>query len=142
MAAYTQNITAVSIEEQLLLISNTIDRKVLKDIVDLIITEFAAMETAGLASYTVTTGLEASMVQRLDNYGDNTKVLMLEDFIGMLLVEFASVETDGLSFTQTSGWQVSMKLNVDNFPNVIDRICLHEVIGLLNAEFVLLVAAS
>jgi hypothetical protein len=141
MAAYAQNITAAILEEAILLMSNTIDRKVFKDLIDLIITEYAAMATAGLAGYTLTTGLQATMLQRLDNLNDNIKVEIMTDVIGIIIVEFTAVQSGGLGYTITSGFLVSLKLAVQNYCNVIDRISLHEFFADIQAEQVLLAAA-
>jgi hypothetical protein len=142
MAAYSQNITAAILDEAILNMKNTVDKKVFKDLIDLIITEYAAMETAGLASYTVTSGLQASMLQKLDNLNDNIRVEIMTDVIGILAVEFAAVQSGGLSYTITSGFLASLKLAVQNYCNVIDRIALHEFFDDINAEQVLVAAAS
>lgn len=142
MAAYTQNISAADLDEAVLNFCNTVDKKVFKDIFGLIITEYAAMATAGLAAYTVTTTLNAALLQKLDNLNDNRRVEVMTDIITQLIAEFTSVATNGLSYSITTGFLATLKESVEYYNNVIDRVVLHDVFDLLNAEQVLLAAAS
>lgn len=142
MSAYAQNISAAMLNEDILLMKNTVDKKVFKDLIDLMITEYAKMASQGLASYTVTSGLQATMLQRLDNLNGSIKVEIMIDIIGILSTEYAAVASGDLGYTTTTGFLASLKLTVQNIPNVTNRILLHEFFTTINAEHVLLTAAS
>jgi len=142
MAAYARATTLKAAEAEILLFRNTIDKKVLKDLMDLINTEFNAMVTAGLAGYTVTTGLLASMLQRLDNLNNDCSVQIMEDIIRLFVAECDAVETGGLAYTQTSGWLTTMKRTVQYYGDVLDRIMLHNVFTLYDTEFAAAETAS
>jgi hypothetical protein len=142
MAAYTRLITVANLVQDILLMKNTVDKKVFEDLINLYVTEFAAMETAGLASYTVTTGLQATMIARLDNLNDTVWVKIMKNFITTMITEFDSVETSGLSYTKTAGFATNLKKSVQLYCTVIDRIALHLSINSINTEFVRVVSAS
>jgi len=149
MAAYSKNITAANMKLVFESMNNINDKEILYSIIDLLNTEYAAMETAGLAGYTVTTGLQASLEATLRRMGSSVQVEILKSFFTLLVTEFGLVETNGLSYTQTSDslgafstFEAYLKISVENLCEVENRIMFHSLIALLIAEHVLLVAAS
>lgn len=149
MAAYAQNITAADMKSNFESMQNINDKEIFYSIFDLINTEYAAMATAGLAGYTVTTGLQASFEELCLRMSNSVQVEILKAFFTVLLAEFASVETLGLSYvitTSATTAQIEFRdlLNqaVQNYPDVENRVSLNFLITLLQAEHVLLAAAS
>ena len=153
MAAYSQTTNfLVSIKRVMEIWNNTTDEIMVAQIMDLIDTEFAAMETAGLAGYTVTTGLEASMLQKLNNMSNDTKRLAMQKFLEYLLAEFALVQTNGLSYTVTDdsfaaatgayGAVSGMKHSMYCWPNQTHRTGFDQIITILSTELDALETAS
>lgn len=153
MAAYSQTTNfLVSIKRVMEIWNNTIDEIIIAQVMDLINTEFAAMETAGLAGYTVTTGLQATLLQKLNNMSNNTMKLCMQDFVGYLLAEFALVETNGLAYTVTDdvattgsdsiGAETGMRMSMYNWPNATHRYAWDQIITILATELEALEDAS
>lgn len=149
MAAYSQNITAAAMKLNFESINNVNDKETFYSIFDTINTEYAAMETAGLASYTVTTGLQATLEEKLLRMTDSVQVEILKSLFVVLLTEFASVETLGLSYVITTSATTALiefinllQQAIANTCNVERRISLHLLIAQIQAEHVLLAAAS
>ena len=153
MAAYTQTSNfLVSIKRVMEIWNNTIDEITIEQIMVLINTEFAAMETAGLAAYTVTTGLSATLLGKLNNLSNNTMKLCMQDFLGYLLTEFGLVETNGLAYTVTDtslaagtgayGAVDGMRQSMYNWPNSTHRTGFDQIIDILSTELEALEDAS
>lgn len=153
MAAYAQTSSFLaSIKRVMEIWNNTINEIMIEQIMVLIDTEFAAMETAGLASYTVTAGLEATLLSKLNNMSNNTMRLCMQDFLDYLLAEFALVETNGLSYTTTAdvategadviGAVTGMRQSFYNWPNSLHRTGFDQIIDVLETELAALVTAS
>jgi hypothetical protein len=153
MAAYAQTSNfLLSIKRVMEIWNNTINKQMLQEIFVLIDTEFAAMETAGLAGYTVTSGLQASMLARLNNMSNNTLRLSVQDLIGYLMVEFALVETNGLAYEVTDdvategldsiGADTGMRMSMYNTPNNTHRLCMEKIITIISTELEALEDAS
>ena len=149
MAAYAQNITAAAMKLNFETMQNINDKEIFYSIFDTLNTEYAAMETAGLAAYTVTTSLQATLEAKCLRMSDALRVEILKSFFVVLVTEFGLVETNGLSYAITTDstnalsefkdllWQA-----VDNFCGSENRIMLSLLIDQIQAEHVLLVAAS
>ena len=153
MAAYSQTSNfLVSIKRVMEIWNNTIDEITIEQIMVLIDTEFAAMETAGLAAYTVTTGLTATLLGKLNNLSNNTMKLCMQDFLGYLLTEFGLVETNGLAYTVTDTSYVAatgaygavdgMRQSMYNWPNSTHRTGFDQIIDILSTELEALEDAS
>ena len=149
MAAYTQNLTAAAMKSNFESMQNINDKEIFYSIFDTIATEYAAMETAGLAGYTLTTGLQATLEAKCLRMSDALRVEILKSFFKVLLVEFASVVTLGLAYTITTSATVALQTfrdhllqSVENFCSSENRIMLGTLIDQLQAEHVLLAAAS
>ena len=149
MAAYSQNITAADMKILVESMKNINDKEIFYSIFDTINTEYAAMETAGLAGYTVTTGLQATLEAKLRRMGNSVRVEILKSFFVVLLAEFASVETLGLSYVITTSATRALIEFADllnqaicNYPDVENRIALNSLIVLFQAEHALLAEAS
>ena len=151
MAAYTKSITAAGMKANFESMQNVNDKEIFYSIFDIINTEYAAMETAGLAGYTVTTGLQASLEERLLRMASSVQVEVLKAIFTTLVTEFGLVETNGLAYTQTDDTSTNgyfahfenyLKTEVQNICNVENRQMLHLLIAQIRAEHVLLVAAS
>ena len=153
MAAYAQTSNfLVSIKRVMEIWNNTIDEITIEQIMVLINTEFAAMASAGLAGYTVTTGLSATLLGKLNNLSNNTMKLCMQDFLGYLLAEFDLVETNGLGYevTDTSfvaatgayGAVDGMRQSMYNWPNSTHRTGFDQIIDILSTELEALEDAS
>jgi hypothetical protein len=149
MAAYAQNLKAPAMKLNFESMNNINDKEIFYSIFDTINTEYAAMATAGLASYTVTSGLQATLEQKCERMSDALRVEILKSFFVVLLIEYASVETLGLSYVITTSATVALQTfrdhllqSVENFCSVENRIMLGILIDQLQAEHVLLAAAS
>ena len=149
MAAYAQNITAAAMKLNFETMQNINDKEIFYSIFDLLNTEYAKMASEGLAGYTITTGLQATLEEKCLRMSDSVRVEILKSFFVVLLTEFALVVTNGLSYAITTDstnalsefkdllWQA-----VDNFCGSENRIMLSLLIDQIQAEHVLLVAAS
>ena len=149
MAAYSKSITAAGMKVLFEKMLNISDKEIFYSMCDLLNTEYAAMETAGLAGYTVTTGLQFSLEQLCERMSNSVQVEILKHFFEVLLTEFASVETNGLAYTITTDATVALNefkdllhQAIENYQNVENRIMLHSLIDQIQAEHVLLAAAS
>lgn len=150
MAAYAQTTNfLVSIKRVMEIWNNTTDEIIIEQIMQLINTEFAAMASAGLAGYTVTTGLTATMLKKLNNISNNTMRLSMEDFVRQLLVEFALVETNGLAYTVTVDVQGTtygivnrLRQSMYNWPNSTHRTGFDQIIDIISTELDALETAS
>jgi hypothetical protein len=149
MAAYSQSITAAGMKLNFESVNNINDKEIFYSIFDILNTEYAAMASAGLASYTVTTGLQATLEGKLLRMGDSIQVEILKSFFVVLVAEFASVETLGLSYVITTSATIALiefedllHQAIANICNVERRISLHLLIAQIQAEHVLLAAAS
>jgi hypothetical protein len=148
MAAYAQNITAAAMKLNFESMQNINDKEIFYSIFDTINTEYAAMETAGLGAYSVTTGLQATLEAKCLRMSDALRVEILKSFFVVLLIEYASVETLGLSYVITVSSTVALQTfrdhllqSVENFCSSENRIMLGTFIDQLQAEHVLLAAA-
>ena len=119
---------------------------------DLLNTEYAKMASDGLAVYTVTPGLQASLEALCRRMSDAVQVEILKSFFTVLTTEFASVKTNGLAYTQTddrgtatygpySTFEGLLKSSLENYSEVLNRTMFHSLIAQIIAEHVLLVAA-
>jgi hypothetical protein len=153
MAAYSQSITAAGMKLNFESMNSINDKEIFYSIFDTINTEYAAMETAGLGAYTVTTGLQATLEAKLRRMADSVRVEVLKSFFVLLVTEYGLVETNGLSYTQTDDTATAgmgafatfeglLKQSVENFCDLENRKMLHLLIAQIIAEHVLLVAAS
>lgn len=153
MAAYSQTSSFLtSVKRAMEIWNNTINEIMIEQILSLIDTEFAAMETAGLAGYTVTTGLQATLLQKLNNMSNNTMRLCMQDFLDYLLAEFDLVETNGLSYTVTDdvattgsdsiGAVTGMRMSMYNWPNNTHRYAWDQIIDIISTELDALESAS
>jgi len=143
MAAYAQTSGFLkSIKDNLRLWNGLNNEIILEKILVLINTEFAAMASAGLAGYTVTTGLEATMEELMGNFSNDLNRQNMKSWIELLLVEFAAVETNGLSYTKTTA--ILRKLNecIDNTSNHTHVRILRDINDILNTELTAVAAAS
>jgi len=149
MAAYTQSI-ALSDLNSITESWNDINDKIqLEKLFTLLITECAAAETAGLASYTVTSGLQASLEGTLLNVSNTLRVEFLKTWITYIVTEFGLVETDGLSYTVTTDATTARNELIDFLNQSISylsetgrKISFHAINALLNTEFGLMADAS
>ena len=153
MAAYTYTTSAAtSVRRAMEIFNNTINEIMIQQIITLILTEFAAMETAGLAGYTVTSGLEALLLSKLNNMSNNTMRLCMKGFLTYLLAEFALVKTNGLAYTTTAdvategadviGAVTGMRQSFYNWPNSTHRTAFDQIIDVIETELAALVTAS
>ena len=153
MAAYAQTSGFLtSIQRVMEIWNNTTNEIMIQQIMVLIDTEFAAMETAGLAGYTVTSGLSATLLEKLNNINNNTVRLSMQDFVDTLLVEFAAVETNGLAYEVTDdaytagadaiGAVTGMRMAMYNMPNSTHRTGFDQIIDILSTELTALEDAS
>lgn len=149
MAAYSQSITLAQLNAIIEHWNDVNDKKAMERVFSLIITEFAAMETAGLAGYTVTSGLQASMEQALDNVSNCLRREHLRRWITDFVAECTSVQTDGLGYTVTTSATVALETLLDilnrdisYMPDSIKKISFHEINTDLNTEFGLCEDAS
>jgi hypothetical protein len=111
--------------------------------------EFASAETDGLAGYTVTSGLQASLEHTLGNFANALRVEFLKDWITVIVTEFGLVETNGLSYALTTSGTVALEELINHLNRSIQylsdsqkKIGFHSINAQLNAEFVLMAAAS
>ena len=152
MAAYAQSITAAGMKLLFESTQNVSDKEIIYSMCDILNTEYAAMASAGLEVYTVTTGLQASLEALCRRMSDAVQVEILKSFFTVLTTEFASVQTNDLGYTQTdpsatatygpfSTFEGLMKSSIDNYSEVLNRIMFHNLIAQIVAEHVLLVAA-
>jgi len=151
MAAYAKSVTAAAMKLNFESMQNINDKEIFYSICDTLNTEYAAMETAGLAGYTVTTGLQATLERKLERMASSVQVEILKAFFVRLVAEFSAVETSGLAYTQTDDsstlgafgtFENYLKIEIQNLCEVENRIMLHALIAQIIAEHVLLVAAS
>ena len=151
MAAYAKSITAAGMKLNFQSMQNISDKEIFYSIFDLINTEYAAMETAGLAGYTVTTGLQASLEATCERMASSVQVEILKAFFIRLVTEYGLVETNGMAYTQTDDsatlgafatFEYYLKTEIQNLCEVENRQMLHLLIAQIIAEHVLLVAAA
>jgi hypothetical protein len=151
MAAYAKSITAAAMKLNFESMQNVNDKEIFYSIFDTLNTEYAAMETAGLAGYTVTTGLQATLEKKLERMASSVQVEILKAFFKRLITEFTSVATNGLAYTQTDDsstlgafatFEYYLKTEIQNLCEVENRQMMHKLIAQIIAEHVLLVAAS
>lgn len=149
MAAYSQSVSNADLNALTTHWNDVHDKKAMERVFALLVTEFAAAETAGLASYTVTSGLQRSLEAALDNVCNILRVEFLRDWITFIVTEFDAVETGGLSYTRTTHATEALQEFVDllnqsisYFPDSTKKISMHAVNALLNTEFGLMAAAS
>jgi hypothetical protein len=151
MAAYSQSISAAGMKLNFESMQNINDKEILYSIIDTLNTEYAKMASDTLGSYTVTTGLQATLEAKLRRMAASVQVEILKSFFVRLVTEFGLVETNGLSYTQTddsatdgalSTFQYYLVDSVQNLCEVENRIMFHLLIAQIIAEHVLLVAAS
>jgi hypothetical protein len=150
---YAQSISAAGMKLNFESMQNINDKEIFYSIFDIINTEYAAMASAGLGAYTVTTGLQASLEEELLRMGNSVSVEILKSFFLLLVTEYGLVQTNGLSYTQTDDtatagfgafatFEGMLHTSVDNFTNVENRRMLHLLIAQIIAEHVILVAAN
>jgi hypothetical protein len=149
MAAYSQSITAAGMKLNFESVNNINDKETFYSILDTLNTEYAKMASDTLASYTVTTGLQATLEGKLLRTGDSVQVEILKSFFVVLVREFGLVETNGLSYAITTSSSYALMEFKDllhqaiaNICNVERKIALHLLIAQIQAEHVLLAAAS
>jgi hypothetical protein len=149
MAAYTQNIALADLSAVTQVWSNVTDKIQIDTLFSILMTEFAAAETAGLASYTVTSGLQDSLEYTLGNFANALRVEFLKDWITVIVTEFELVETNGLSYALTTSSTIALEELIDHLNRSIQylsdsqkKIGFHSINALLRAEFVLVAAAS
>lgn len=150
MAAYSKSVTAAAMKLNFESMQNVSDKEIFYSIIDTLNTEYAAMETAGLAGYTVTTGLQATLESKLERMASSVQVEVLKAFFTRLVTEFGLVETNGLSYTQTGAsateafrtFEALLIQDIQNLCEVEVRQMMHLLIAQIIAEHVLLVAAS
>ena len=149
MAAYAQNLTAAAMKLNFQSLNNISDKEIFYSIFDTLNTEYAKMASDGLAGYTVTTGLQATLEAKLLRMSDSVQVEVLKSFFVVLLTEYASVVTLGLSYViTTSATKALVEFHdllhqaIANTCNVERKIALHLLIAQIQAEHVLLAAAS
>jgi hypothetical protein len=148
MAAYVQNLTAAAMKLNFESMQNINDKEIFYSIFDTISTEYARMASLGLAGYTLTSGLQASLEAKCLRMSDALRVEILKSFFVVLLIEYASVVTSGLAYTITVSSTVALQTfrdhllqSVENFCSSENRIMLGTFIDQLQAEHVLLEAA-
>jgi hypothetical protein len=147
--AYAQDITAADMKSLVETMNNINDKEIFYSIFDTINTEYAKMASDALASYTVTTGLQATLEAKCRRMSNAVQVEILKSFFVVLLTEFASVETNGLSYTIKTSSVAGMtsfsdllNQSVQNYQDVENRIALNSLITLIQAEHVILAAAN
>jgi hypothetical protein len=147
--AYAQDITAADMKILVETMKNISDKEIFYSIFDTLNTEYAKMASDGLASYTVTTGLQATLEAKCRRMSNAVQVEILKSFFVVLLTEFASVETNGLSYTIKTSSVAGMtsfsdllNQSVQNYQDVENRIALNSLITLIQAEHVILAAAN
>jgi hypothetical protein len=149
MAAYSQSITAAGMKSLVETMNNINDKEIFYSIFDTLNTEYAKMASDTLASYTLTTGLQATLEAKCRRMSNAVQVEILKSFFVVLLTEFARVVSLGLSYTIKTSSVAGMTTLVDllnqsvqNYQDVENRIALNSLITLIQAEHVLLAAAS
>jgi hypothetical protein len=150
MAAYSKNITAAGMKLLFESMSNVNDKEILYSIIDTLNTEYAKMASDTLGSYTVTSGLQATLEAKLRRMGDSVKVEILKSCFVVLVAEYTSVQTLGLSYVQTGAsataaferFEDLLYISLQNLPALENRIMFGFLIVQIIAEHVLLVAAS
>ena len=149
MAAYAQNLTAAAMKLNFQSMQNINDKEIFYSIFDTISTEYARMESLGLAGYTLTTGLQATLERKCERMSNVLRVEILKSFFVVLLIEYASVVTNGLAYTITTSATVALQTfrdhllqSVENFCSLENKKMLGTLIDQLQAEHVLLAAAS
>lgn len=153
MAAYAQSISAAGMKALFESMQNISDKETFYSICDTLNTEYAKMASDGLAGYTVTAGLQATLEAKLRRMANSVQVEVLKAFFARLITEFDLVETNGLSYTQTDDsatatygafatFENYLKLEIQNLCEVENRQMMHLLIAQIIAEHVLLVAAS
>ena len=149
MAAYAQSITAAGMKLLFESMQNVSDKEIIYHMCDLLNTEYAAMASAGLEVYEVTTDLQFTLEQLCERMSNSVQVEILKHFFEVLVAEFTSVETNDLGYTITTSATIGLvefkdllHQAIENYRNVENRIMFHSLIDLIQAEHVLLVAAS
>ena len=149
MAAYAQNIALADLNAVTQVWNDVNDKIQIERLFTLLMTEFAAAETAGLAGYTVTSGLQASLESTLRNVSNALRVELLKNWITVLVTEFGLVETNGLSYALTTSATFALEELINHLNRSImylndsqKKIGFHNINAQLNAEFVLVAAAS
>lgn len=149
MAAYSQSITQSNLTKVIESNNDVQDKIHLDALFAILITEFAAAETAGLASYTVTTGLQASLEDSIRSSSNVLRVEFLRTWITYIVTEFTAVETGGLSYVRTTDSTRALNEFIDLLHQAISymtcsevKIGFHSINTYLNTEFGLMAAAS
>jgi len=145
MAAYAYTTSAAtSIRRAMEIFNNTTNELMIQQIITLVLTEFAAIQTAGIGSYEVTDGLEATLLAKVNNMSNNTMKLCMQDFLGYLLAEFALVEANGTGYEYTDTSLVAatgaygaidgMRQSFYNWPNSTHRTVFDKIIDVIAVE--------
>jgi len=133
MAAYDLNTDfTIDCEKKLVNMNNTIDRKILLDIIDILDDELIAVED-GQTGYTLqVTSLQAQ--KKLSNLSDcfRTDIMML--FINDIWTELALVVTNGNSYTKTDGIVADLKRRFDNMPDILVKQVMHDLVDIIDTE--------
>lgn len=149
MAAYSQSITLAQLNKIAESWNNVYAKIHCEMLFTILVAEFAAAETAGLGSYTVTSGLQASLESTMFNAPNALRVELMKRWITYLVTEFTSVATDGLSYTVTTDSTTArnelldlLNQSISYLNDVETKIAFHQINDLLNTEFGLMAAAS
>lgn len=144
MAAYAKTATLLAdLTASAESLHNTVEKSAMDSLLTLINTEFAKIVSdGGVTAYTPTTGLAATMIQKLDNYPNNVAVQILEDVINLLVSEFVAVDAGGTGYAITSGFAASLREYVQNFPNNEAKINLNFIFDSILAELALVALAD
>jgi len=146
MAAYTKTVGfSRNCEQKLIGINNTIDRKVLLDIVDLIDDELDAIVTKQ-STYTLqVTSLQAQkkLVNLSNTFRQDLMMILIDD----LYTELGLIVTNGTSYTKTvyqkyesgvtdfiDGIIPKLKRHVQGLPSIRVKIALEAIIDLIDTE--------
>jgi hypothetical protein len=149
MGAYAQNITQADINAVTEVWCDVNDKIQFEKLSTLLITEFARAASLGLAGYTVTSGLQASLEGTLRNVANALQVEYLKNWITVIVTEFGLVETNGLSYALTTSSDFALEELINHLNRAIAYMAdnqkkegFYNINAQLNAEFVLVAAAS
>ena len=149
MAAYAQNIVVADLNAVTQVWNDVNDKIQIEKLFTLLMTEFARAVSLGLAGYSVTSRLQASLEGTLRNVSNALRVELLKNWITVIVTEFGLVETNGLSYALTTNSTFALEELINHLNRSImylndsqKKISFHNINAQLNAEFVLVAAAS
>lgn len=142
MANYARTYSQAQLLQPLESLGDAKYRKVMERIINLFNTEIASAVT-NQDSYTVTSGLNATVQEHLQNMPDILVRHVVRNWTDRVIAEFTSAGDGSMfNYTVTAGLRNNLLNDTSNHPNVENKISLDLINTILFTEFTAMAAAS